>query len=215
MHIINPERTTLVLIDLQQGITAGEIKPNSASDIVARASRLAAAFRAAGVLVTIVIVDFHRGFPDAPDRPCDMPTQRDPKGPSPHFAALDPGLVTDEGDLRIVKRQWGAFHGTELDLQLRRRGIDTIVLAGIATNMGVESTARDAWERGYTLLFVENAMGSFSDEMHGFALKHIFPRLGFVRDTEQVERMLTTASLAPRGSGQVPVRYRQPPRSSP
>lgn len=58
-------------------------------------------------------------------------------------------LAPQAGDLRIVKRQWGALYGTELDLSLRRRGIEIIVLAGISTNVGAESTARDAFEPGY------------------------------------------------------------------
>src|SRR5580704_9584410 len=60
--------------------------------------------------------------------------------------------LAQPGDILITKRQWGAFHGTELDLQLRRRGIQAIVLAGIATNIGVESTARQAWELGFSLI---------------------------------------------------------------
>lgn len=81
------------------------------------------------------------------------------------------------GDLRITKRQWGAFHGTELDLQLRRRGIQTIVLGGIATNMGVESTARQAWEHGYSIILAEDATSGQSAEMHKFAVKNILPRI--------------------------------------
>jgi nicotinamidase-related amidase len=76
--------------------------------------------------------------------------------------------------------QWGAFHGTELDLQLRRRGIQTIVLGGLATNIGVESTARQAWEHGYAILLVEDATSSLSRELHDFAVKNIFPRLSCI-----------------------------------
>ncbi|MFP3480944.1 isochorismatase family protein, partial [Burkholderia sp. SIMBA_057] len=75
-------------------------------------------------------------------------------------------LEVDEGDLKITKRQWNAFHGTELDLQLRRRGITTIVLGGISTNIGVESTARAGHELGYTLVLVEDAMSCAAPEHH-------------------------------------------------
>jgi nicotinamidase-related amidase len=71
-------------------------------------------------------------------------------------------------------------------MQLRRRGIKTIVIGGIATNFGVESTARDAYERGYALVFVEDAMSALSDDGHQFAIANIFPRLGLVRSTEEV-----------------------------
>jgi nicotinamidase-related amidase len=86
----------------------------------------------------------------------------------------------------ITKRQWGAFYGTELDLQLRRRGVDTIVLCGISTSIGVESTARDAYERGYNQIFVEDAMAARDVEEHRHTVRSLFPRIGRVRTTEEV-----------------------------
>ncbi|HXD01092.1 MAG TPA: isochorismatase family protein, partial [Verrucomicrobiae bacterium] len=97
-----------------------------------------------------------------------------------------PEIGPRAGDLLITKHQWGAFYGTELDLQLRRRAVQTIVLGGIATNFGVESTARDAYERGYHQIFAEDAMTSVSAEAHEFVVKNIFPRLGQVRSTNDV-----------------------------
>ena len=81
---------------------------------------------------------------------------------------------------------WGAFHGTELDLQLRRRGIQTIVLGGVATNMGVESTARQAWEHGYAVVLAEDATSGLSAQMHDFAIGNTFPR---------ISRVVTSADL--------------------
>ena len=101
-------------------------------------------------------------------------------------------LGAQPGDIRISKRQWGAFYGTELDLQLRRRGIGTIVLAGISTNVGVESTARDAFERGYEQVFVGDAMASPSAEAHANTLKFTFPRIGRTRTTQDVLTALQT-----------------------
>ncbi|MGL6019251.1 MAG: isochorismatase family protein, partial [Gibbsiella quercinecans] len=89
-------------------------------------------------------------------------------------------------DILITKRQWGAFYGTELDLQLRRRGIKTLVLGGISTNIGVESTARAAWEHGYELVIAEDMCSAQSAEMHQFAFDHIFPRLARVRSTSEI-----------------------------
>jgi nicotinamidase-related amidase len=86
----------------------------------------------------------------------------------------------------IFKRKWGAFYGTDLDLQLRRRGLKTIVLCGIATEFGVESTARDAYERGYEQVFAEDAMTGRSAESHANSITHIFPRMGRVRSTEEI-----------------------------
>ena len=91
-----------------------------------------------------------------------------------------------ERDILITKRQWNAFYGTEFDLQLRRRGVRTIVLGGISTNIGVESTARAAFERTYSLVLVEDAMSCASAEQHEASVRFIFPRLGHVRSTDQV-----------------------------
>ncbi|MDN4074057.1 isochorismatase family protein [Fictibacillus sp. CENA-BCM004] len=79
----------------------------------------------------------------------------------------------------------GAFFGTDLDLQLRRRGIDTIVLCGIATNIGVESTAREAFQFGYNQVFITDAMVSFSQEEHDASCRFIFPKIGKVRTTDE------------------------------
>ena len=90
------------------------------------------------------------------------------------------------GDFVITKHQWGAFYGTELDLEFRRRGITTIVLCGIATNIGVESTARFAYEYGYQQIFAEDAMAGINAESHANAVARIFPRMGRVRSTEEI-----------------------------
>ena len=86
----------------------------------------------------------------------------------------------------ILKRQWGAFYGTDLDLQLRRRGLATIILCGVATEFGVESTARDAYERGYEQVFACDAMTGRTAESHANAVERIFPRMGRVRRTEEI-----------------------------
>ncbi len=86
----------------------------------------------------------------------------------------------------ILKRQWGAFYGTDLNLQLRRRGLTVIVICGIATEFGVESTARDAYERGYEMIFAEDAMTGLSAESHANAVERIFPRLGRVHSTDEI-----------------------------
>ena len=94
------------------------------------------------------------------------------------------------GDHIVRKRQWGAFYGTDLDLQLRRRGIDTILLCDISTNFGDEITARDSYERGYHQIFVEDACSSRAAEDHAFPFQAIFPRIGVVRTTADVLRAL-------------------------
>jgi nicotinamidase-related amidase len=182
---LEPCRAALVVIDLQRGIVAGNTAPRPASEVVERAARLAAALRARGGTVIWVRVT---PSPDGKDglRPT---TDGQPMGgramPS-DWAELLPELGLVAEDVVITKRQWGAFYGTELDLQLRRRGIDTIVLCGISTNIGVESTARDAYERGYEQVFVEDAMAARDADEHRHTVTTLFPRIGRVRSTDEV-----------------------------
>ena len=180
---IDPPTTALVVIDLQRGIVARDCTPHSSAVVVARAAKLAARFRDLGALVVLVHVGFSA---DDADR-----LKPNAEEAAPPRSAIPPDfaeLVIEAGpnDVVITKRQWGAFYGTELDLQLRRRGIRTLVYAGIATNFGVESTARDAYERGYEQLFVEDAMSGLSPGAHEFAIKTIFPRIGRIVRAESL-----------------------------
>ena len=183
--VIDAPRTALVLIDLQQGIVRRPtLAPRSGPQVVANCARLVQGVRAAGGLVVAVHVAFAADGGDALRQPVDMSM---PSGELPaDFAEFAPEPAPQPGDLVITKHQWGAFYGTELDLQLRRRGVTTIVLAGIATNFGVESTARDAYELGYAQIFAEDAMTSLAAEAHVFSCTTILPRLGRVRATEQI-----------------------------
>jgi len=186
---LDPKTTALVVIDLQRGIVARQTGPHAAADIVARAATLADAFRDAGATVVLVNVAFAKDRRDLLQPPVDSPNP--PHQPPPEWSLIVDQLHAREGDLLITKHQWGAFYGTELDLQLRRRGVRAIVLCGIATNFGVESTARDAWERGYAIVFAEDAMAGLNAEAHQFAIGTIFPRLGRVRSTEQILGAIT------------------------
>lgn len=181
---LNPKNTALVIIDLQRGITDREVAPHSSSKVIANASKLADYFREQGSLVVLVRVSTTDGK-DRLQQPTDSPPIR-PAALSEGFDVIVEKLGPKKGDLVITKHQWGAFYDTGLDLQLRRRGISTIVLAGISTNMGVESTARDAYERNYALVFAEDATSAMSNEAHTFAITNIFPRLGRVRSTKQI-----------------------------
>jgi len=181
---LDPRSTALVLIDLQRGIVGRETAPHAARDVVSRSRRLAEQCRRVGATVILVHVSH---APDGKDRLAPRADAAGWGGPvPPDFSQIVPELGPLDGDLVITKRQWGAFYGTELDLELRRRGIRTIVLGGISTNFGVESTARDAYERGFEQVFVEDAMAGMTAEAHRFAVTGIFPRIGVVRSTEEV-----------------------------
>jgi nicotinamidase-related amidase len=186
---MNPPRldlsqAALVLIDLQKGIVGRDLAPRSGAEVVANAVKLLRRFRAEKGTVVLVHVTFSPDFADAVKVETDKSMLRGQLPPG--WDEFVPELEVAPGDLIVTKRNWGAFYGTGLDLQLRRRGIRTIVLAGIATNMGVESTARDAHERGYAQVFVEDAMASLSAEAHAFSVQTILPLLGRVRSTAEV-----------------------------
>jgi nicotinamidase-related amidase len=176
MFNLNPKTTALVLVDLQKGVIGRPVAPHSGADVLKTSIALAELFRRAGAQVVLVTVGWSPDFKDALRQPVDQPFVLPPGGLPADFLELADELEKP-GDLRITKRQWGAFHGTELDLQLRRRGIQTIVLGGIATNIGVESTARQAWEHGYSIILAEDATSGLSAEMHRFSVENILPRL--------------------------------------
>jgi nicotinamidase-related amidase len=182
---LSSKTTALVLIDLQKGIVSRPMAPRSGADIIERASGLAERFRSVGAPVVLVRVAFSPDFADAVRVPVDNPMQAPPGGYPPDFSELAEGVAMP-GDIHVTKHQWGAFYGTDLDVQLRRRGIQTIVLGGIATNIGVESTARQAWERNYALVIAEDTTASFSSEMHAFAVTTIFPRISRVAQAADI-----------------------------
>ena len=168
----------LVLIDLQAGIVAGP-KAHPVGAIVENAARLAAAFRLRGL--PVVLVNVAGGAPGRAERP------RTP-GPRPEgFDELVPELEAAPGDIRVTKHRWGAFSEPSLDRDLRARGVTQIVLGGIATSVGVESTARQAHELGYNVTLVIDAMTDMSAEGHENSVERIFPRIG--------ERVTTDALL--------------------
>jgi nicotinamidase-related amidase len=181
---IDTDTTALVLIDLQQGIVGLPVAPRTGAEVVANALLLLERFRTLRSTVVLVRVGF-LGEKDRLDLPVDTPAPG-----RPGRGDLLPEIGPKEGDIVITKRQWGAFYGTELDLQLRRRGVRTIVIGGIATNFGVESTARDAYERGYAQIFAEDAMSSVSSEAHEMTRKFVFPRIGRVRSTGEILQAL-------------------------
>jgi nicotinamidase-related amidase len=154
--------SALILIDLMPRIIALPLAPHSGDEVLARCRELAAKFRASGRPVVLVRVE------------------------RPHVAEQPPGSdfaegLLEAGDVVVVKRTIGAFYGTELDGRLRALGVDTVVLAGLVTTMGVESTARAAADHGYEVEFVADAMSGLAADEHEFAVGRVFPRFGEVR----------------------------------
>lgn len=179
MIALNPRTTALVLIDLQNGVLGRKLVPISADELLARGKALAEKFRAAGAPVVLV-----NAVPklDGPARQVDEPTPL-PKTLPPGFADLPPGLA-EPGDVLMAKSTWGAFFMTDLDSELKNRGVGAIVLGGVATHIGVESTARQAWELGYELVIARDVISSTAVEPHEGTMRHTFPRIARVTDSD-------------------------------
>lgn len=182
--VIHPEATALVAIDLQHGIVNLETVPHKSGDVVDNAAKIAKALRAKGGTVIFVRVTNSEDGGDALKPATDVVPPVAPPRPS-YWSELVPKLGFKDSDIIVTKRQWGAFYGTDLEMHLRRRGIKTIILLGIATNIGVESTARDAYERGFDQIFVEDATAALNADAHRHSFG-LFGRIGRVRSTEQV-----------------------------
>jgi nicotinamidase-related amidase len=182
---LDPRISALVLIDLQKGILGNALTPVMSQELLARGQALAERFRSAKATVVLVNVAFSPDGADVLRQPVDRASPLPAGGLPAGWSEFPPALM-QPGDLQITKRQWSAFHGTELDLQLRRRRIRTLVLGGVATQIGVESTARQAYEHGYELLIVKDATTSTDAEGHEMSMKHIMPRLGRIVQSSDI-----------------------------
>jgi nicotinamidase-related amidase len=178
---LDPKTTALVVIDLQNGIVAMPTVPYTGAEVLSRAVRLAERFRETAALVVLVHVTnlelFPRGLTDV---------ERPRMSPPPGWTDIAPELGPKVGDAVVQKHQPGAFYATDLEAHLRRRGIETIVLCGISTNVGVEATARAGYEHGYNIVFVSDAMAARDADIHEMCVSKFFPTIGRVRTTDEV-----------------------------
>ncbi len=179
---LDPKKTALVLIDLQNAVVGMNPVPHTAAQVVENSKKLADAFRVHGALVVYVRVDMNDFMKLTVDQPHNLGDK-----PLPAIASeIAPAAGFQPGDILVTKRHWGAFAGTDLEQQLKARGVDTVVLTGISTNEVVESTARQGNGLCFAFVLVEDACYSQSAEHHRFAIEHIFPRLTRVRTTDEV-----------------------------
>ncbi|TIX92422.1 isochorismatase family protein [Rhizobium sp. P44RR-XXIV] len=186
MPLYDPRTTALVSIDLQGLVLSRQLAPHSAQQIIDNTVAIANKLKADGGTTVFVTVGFSPDYADAVNQPTDETFTLPPGGlpaaalaPPAEIAALTP-------DVAIIKRQWSAFYGTELDLQLRRRGIKTLILTGVATNFGVESTVRDAYAANYAVIVAEDAVTTFSQDMQDFSCTKVLPRLSRIRKTVEI-----------------------------
>jgi len=181
---LDPATTALVLVDLQNFVVGLPTQPIPGPEVLANAVRLAQACRRAGVLVVLIKASAGHDGRLTLHPPADvaMPPLEFPPGAHD----LAPALEAQDGDVVVTKYNWGAFFGTDLDIQLRRRGKTQLIVGGLVTNIGVETTVRQAHERGYAQIVVSDAMAAFSAEEHDLPLRTIFPRIARVRPTATV-----------------------------
>ena len=174
-------QTALIVVDLQKGIVASSFV-HPIGDVVTRARLLADAFRQRGLPVVLVNV---AGV--APGR-TERPRSREsfPVG----WTDLIPELNQQPGDIVVTKRTWGAFASTDLEDQLKARGVTQIVVLGVATGTGVEATARQAYEQGFNVTLAVDAMTDVRPEAHDHSIANVFPRLGETGMTQDIINLL-------------------------
>ncbi len=174
----------LIVIDLQKGIL-GIPAAHPMGDVVARTAQLARAFRERGWPVVLVNVSaMAPGRTDAVRPKFSFP---------PDWTELVPELDQHPDDLIVTKHRWGAFIGTILDDELRRRGATQVFVTGVATSAGVESTARSAFDHGYHVVLVVDAMTDRDAAAHEYCITKVFPRIGETATAGEVLKMLSGA----------------------
>jgi len=179
------KKTALVLIDLQKGIVGRPVAPNPIETVLANSAALVSAFRKAGLPVVVVNVIPPVGA--APRRSeVNIAPMQLPEG----FADIVPQIDVQDHDIRITKNTWNAFHNTALDEELKKAGVTGIVMAGVASSIGVEGTARAAFERGYNLTFAKDAITDMNEKAHENSFGVIFPRMGEIDTTQAIVEKL-------------------------
>ncbi|WP_260736032.1 isochorismatase family protein [Tunturiibacter lichenicola] len=178
--------TALIVIDLQKGIVEYPLI-HPFGDILDRTRELIDAFRAESLPVVLVNVAGR-----APGR-----TEQGPRS-SQTFAEgwteLLPALEQQPSDITVTKRSWGAFATTDLEAQLRAKGVTQVVVTGVATSVGVEATARQAYEQGFHVTLALDAMTDLREEAHEYSIHNVFPRLGETGSTQEIISLLNKRS---------------------
>jgi nicotinamidase-related amidase len=178
--------TALIVIDLQKGI-AGHPLIHPLSGILERTRELIDAFRAKDLPVVLVNVA---------GRPPGRTEQgsRSSRTLAESWTELLPELGQQPSDIVVTKRSWGAFATTDLDAHFRAKSVTQVVVAGVSTSVGVETTARQAYEQGFNVTLALDAMTDGSIEAHEHSVRNIFPRLGETGTTREIISLLMQRS---------------------
>jgi nicotinamidase-related amidase len=175
-------QTALIVVDLQKGIVGAQFT-HPIADVIRRTCGLIEAFRRNGL--PVVFVNVAGGAPGRTEQPRRQPTL------SEGWSELIPELDAKPSDIFVTKRTWGAFANTDLDVRLKQRGVTQVVISGVATGTGVESTARQAYEQGFNVTLAIDAMTDARPEAHAYAIAHVFPRLGETGTTQDILDLLS------------------------
>lgn len=181
------QQTALIVVDLQRGIIGSPLV-HPIAEVIDRTRSLIEAFRRNGL--PVVLVNVAGGAPGRTEQP--RRHQTFPEGWTDLISELDP----KPDDILVTKRTWGAFVSTDLEARLKQKGVTQVVITGVATGTGVESTARQAYELGFNVTLAIDAMTDMRPEAHAYSLKHVFPRLGETGTTQQILDLLTTRSIS-------------------
>jgi nicotinamidase-related amidase len=173
--------TALVIVDLQSGL-AGSAFIHPIEEVVTRACDLIAAFRRRALPIVLVNVD--GTAPGRTERP--RHAGQFPDG----WTDFLPQLGRQPDDIVVTKRTWGAFTSTDLEIKLKARGVTQVVIAGVATGTGVESTARQAYEAGFNVTLAIDAMTDARPNAHDYSIANVFPRLGETGSTQAIIDLL-------------------------
>jgi len=197
---LDPRRTCLLLFDLLEGhVNKDEATRERFRPVIANAAALLAAARSAGAMVAYAHADHRADFATAARTLRDTDNRLRPAGAESHRPAIVAGsrearivseLAPRPADYLVPKHRWSAFHGTYLDLALRTRGADTVVLCGGSTDVGVAATAFAARDLDYNLVIAADACTSPEQDNHAQFMRRVFPRMARVRTTAQVLAML-------------------------
>ena len=183
--IFDLSKTAFVAIDMQKGIVNnGTLSPHTTASILTNNDWLASTLKHTAALKVLVNVDIST-FPYLSQQ-TDMGGMTASVPPEFTDLLLKDSLKDTDNMLTITKYNPSAFFGTSLDLQLRRRGIETIILSGVATTNGVYATALDAFQHGYHIVIAEDACSDRDKESHQLFIKKIFPKTARVRSTKQI-----------------------------
>ena len=198
---LEPARTALVIFDLLEGhVNRDEQSRARFAPVIANASALLEAARARGVMVAYANADHRADLATHAKSLRDTDNRLQPFKPGDADKPLLTGgtreaqvvatIAPKPSDLVVPKHRWSAFHGTYLELALRARVIDTIILAGGSTDVGIAATAFAARDHGYNLVIAADACTSPERDNHDQLMRRIFPRMARVRTTAEIVAML-------------------------